>query len=170
MTADDAHRAEAKRLAALPADVRQQMLTAFRDAADDPELSAEEQAEARGRVGTLERLLQGEGVRSVTFDVPTNWTRNVGFTLAFCLSPCVSYGVYFNGNTMQGGYAMLAVYVRVSQCQSGHARARSRSCGHGRRRRRPPGSRSNGSGIGSPGRRWTARHGRSCGRVSCPGR
>ncbi len=61
MNADDAHRAEAMRLAALPADVRQQFLDAFRVGADDAELTPDEQDQARGRVLALEQLLREGG-------------------------------------------------------------------------------------------------------------
>ncbi len=55
---DDEIETEAIRLAALPDDVRQQFLRAFRDAAADPELSEQDQE----RVAALERLLdQAEG-------------------------------------------------------------------------------------------------------------
>jgi hypothetical protein len=52
------HRAEAERLALLPADVRQQFLAAFRLASADPELSAEDRQAAAERVEALERFLQ----------------------------------------------------------------------------------------------------------------
>ena len=57
----DAIRAEAMRLATLPAGVRQQMLLAFRVGADDPELTPDEQDQARGRVLALEQLLRAGG-------------------------------------------------------------------------------------------------------------
>ena len=167
MNADDAHRAEAMRLAALPADVRQQLLDAFRVGADDAELTPDEQDQARGRVLALEQLLR-EGGSSVTFGVRTNWTRNTGFTLAFCLSPCVSFGVYFQGNTFQRGRVMLAVYVRVS------------SVGQDTRSQKPElrawaaARESAGESVQwfrdkFTGTTMDGRHGRSYGRVSCRG-